>query len=283
MSQAITAIKAEFEILGQAVRKANRDGVNDLAAAIAFWAFLSIFPLLIGIFSLAGHFLESAQLQTHISEVVSDMLPGTADLVRENLVAVMRYRGSMSWVGILGLLWTAGKAFGAITRSVNRELGAAPERSFLFSKLQQFFMVIALTVLMIASTGISVALEFILEPRVLSRLGFDAVHVPRFRGWVLSFVLVFLIFALIYKMAPHVTVAWHKVWPGALLATSVFECVKAAFLFYLERVAQLHAIYGSLSSIIALLLWLYLSALILVFGAEYNIVRSQEKFENAAP
>ena len=82
-------------------------------------------------------------------------------------------------------------------------------------------------------------------------------------------------FALIYKMAVYVKTTWRQVFPGALLATGLFEFFKAAFLFYLDRFAHFEAIYGSLSSIIVLLLWLHVSALILVFGAEYSIVRSR--------
>jgi membrane protein len=65
--------------------------------------------------------------------------------------------------------------------------------------------------------------------------------------------------------------------PGALLAAALFELGKKAFVVYLERIADFEPIYGSLSSIIVLLLWLYLSALILVLGAEYNIVRAQSR------
>jgi len=80
---------------------------------------------------------------------------------------------------------------------------------------------------------------------------------------------------LIYKLAPYVETRWRQVFPGALLAALLFELVKAAFVFYLDRVAHFEAVYGSLSSMIVMLLWLYLSALILVLGAEYNIVRAK--------
>ena len=137
-------------------------------------------------------------------------------------------------------------------------------------------MAVSVSILMIVSVGATVVVEIILEPAFLARLGLDAVEVPRLRGWVLSFVMGFLIFTLIYKMAPYVKVAWRQVMPGAVLAAVLFELLKAAFLFYLDRIAHFEAVYGSLSSIIVLLLWLYFSALTLVFGAEYNIVLARE-------
>lgn len=268
-------LKFELEIVIRTIRESMRDNAKDLAAAIAFWSFFSIFPLLIGIFSLAGYFLESVQIQSRISEVIGELLPGSASLVRDNLEAVIRYRGAMSWVAIGGLLWTAGKAFGAITRAVNQALEAKRTHSFLLSKLRYFLMAVAVSIMIIVSTGTTVAVEIILDPAFLSRIGLEAIDVPRLRGWALSFVLAFSTFALIYKMAPYIKVAWRHVVPGALLAALLFELLKAAFLLYLDRIAHFEAVYGSLSSIIVLLLWLYVSALMLVFGAEYNIVRAQ--------
>jgi len=274
-------LERELSLLVETVREALHDHAKDLAAAIAFWAFFSIFPLLRGIFSLAGHFLQSSELQARIYEVVTDMFPGSASLVRENLEAVVQYRGAMSWVGIGGLLWTASKGFGAITRAVNRAIGAKRTHHFLLSKLRYFFMAVAVSALAITSIAITVAFEIVLESSFLTRLGFEAVEASRLKSWVLSFLLILLTFSLIYKLAPYVKVRWHQVLPGALLAAMLFELVKTVFVIYLDRIANFEAVYGSLSSIIVLLLWLYLSALILVFGAEYNIVRAKAKTATA--
>jgi len=89
-------LKRELSLLVETVKEASHDPAKDLAAAIAFWAFFSIFPLLIGILSLAGYFPQSAELQARIYEVVTDMFPGSASLVRDNLDAVVQYRGTMS-------------------------------------------------------------------------------------------------------------------------------------------------------------------------------------------
>lgn len=268
-------LKAELSSLGGTFKKARQDSANDLAAAIAFWASFSIFPLLIGILSLSSHFLESASLQSSIYEAVTASLPGSAELVKENLDAVIRYRGSMSLVAILGLFWTAGKVFGAITRAVNRALAVQPHRRPLVSKLRYFAMAIVVSILTLVSLGITVVLEVVMEAPVLSRLGLDSDFLSGFRSWATSFVLAFLVFTLIYKLTPYRSVGWEKVLPGALLATVFFELGKSGFVLYLDKVADLKAVYGSLSSIIVLLLWLYVSALILILGAEYNIVRWQ--------
>ncbi len=266
-------LKTELSILVGTFHKAKQDAAPDLAAAIAFWAFFSIFPLLIGMLSLSSHFLESASLQARIYETVTDMLPGSAEMVKSNLEAVVQYRGSMSLVAIVGLFWTASKVFGAITRAVNRAVGVQQDRKPWLSKLRYFWMAVAVSILIIVSLGVTVVLELVLESPALSELGLDAGAVSWLQGWPASFILVFLIFALIYKLTPFMDVLWSQVIPGALLATLLFELGQAGFVLYLDKVANLKVVYGSLSSIIVLLLWLYVSALILILGAEYSIVR----------
>ena len=92
-----------------------------------------------------------------------------------------------------------------------------------------------------------------------------------------------LIFALIYRLAPYVKVRWREVLPGALLAAILFELVKKGFVIYLDRLANFEAVYGSLASIIVAMLWLYLSAQILIYGAEYGIVRAEAFSKETRP
>jgi len=147
--------------------------------------------------------------------------------------------------------------------------------------VRYFFMAVAVSILMIASVGITLALEVVLEPSILSRLGLGAVDIPSLQGRAVGFVMVFLVFALVYKIVPYVEVRWRQVLPGALLAAVLFELGKGGFMLYLDRYGNFEAVYGSLSSIIVMLLWLYISAVILVFGAEYNIVRGRAGTEAA--
>jgi len=274
-------LKDELSIFGATFHKAKKDAANDLSAAIAFWAFFSIFPLLIGVLSLTSRLLESEALQTRIYETVTEMLPGSAEMVTENLDAVVRYRGTMSLVALLGLFWAAGKVFGAITRAVNRALDVERDGKRLVSRLRYFGMAIAVSILIIVALGITVVLEVALESPALSEWGIDVGLVSGFKSWATSLVLTFLVFTLLYKLTPYVEVDLKRVLPGAVLATALFELGKNGFVLYLEKMADFKAVYGSLSSIIVLLLWLYVSALILIFGAEYNIARWQARNESS--
>lgn len=264
----------ELKILWLAAVKSTTENMNDLAAAIAFWAFLSIFPLLLGAFSFSSYMLDSAEPQERARLLLTDMLPGCSDVVVQNLDLAIEHRGTMSWISGLFLLWTVSKAFGVMTRAANRdEIRGSLICSFLRTKLQHLSMALLLSVLIIASTLLGMAMEILLDPEILSRLGLEDLGVSRLRGWLLNAFLVFVTFILIYKMAPRARVPWRKIVPGALLGSLSFGFIKTAFVFYLNKTAPLSTIYGSISSIMVLLFWLYISAVILVYGAQYNAVR----------
>jgi membrane protein len=276
---ATPAVTSELEILYRAVRKGIRDHARDHAAAIAFWIFFSIFPLLLGVFSVAGYLLVSETAQARLTELVARSLPGSAHFVRGNLEDVIRVRGTLGVVGIIGLLWSASAGFGAITRAINQTLGARRSKPFFLSKVRYFLMTVAVSVLLILSVGVAAALEVLANPDtdVLRRLGIEPGMIESVTGLLTGFVFAFVMFALVYKVTPYVETRWRQVLPGALLGAAVFELGKHAFMLYLGRVADFEAVYGSLSSIIVLLLWLYFSAFVLLIGEEYNIVRWTER------
>ena len=272
-------MRRELEVLYGAIRKGLKDQGRDHAAAIAFWVFFSIFPLLLGLFAVAGYFLESQAAQARVIDLVTETLPGSADLVKGNVEDVVRTRGTLGLVGLVGLFWTASSGIGAITRAINRTLGARRPHPAFLSKVRHFLTTVAVSVFLIVSVGVTASLEVLanLDLTALGRLGVEPGTVESFAGWLTGFLFAFLTFALIYKVTPYIETRWRQVVPGALLGAAVFELGKRGFLLYLGRVANFEAVYGSLSSIIVLLLWLYVSALVLLLGAEYNIVRWQAR------
>jgi membrane protein len=266
---------SELRILNQAARKGLEDHGTDLAAAIAFYTFFSIFPLLLGVISGAGYFFESEAARTQLYGSLDEILPGSADLVRQNLESVVGARGALGTIGLIGLFWSGSAGFGAITRGVNRALGARRTRSYLLARIRYVLMTLVVSMLLVLSVSVTAALEIVanLDLTLLTRLGIDPGTLSRLGGSLAGVLFAFLIYALIYKVTPYIETRWRQVLPGAILGAALFELGKRGFLLYLARVADFEAVYGPLSSIIVLLLWLYLSAAVLIFGAEYNIVR----------
>jgi len=262
-------VKAQITLLIQTVREAMRHYTTDSAAAIAFWMFFSVFPLLLGILGVTGYLAESEELKAIIFNSLTELLPGSADLVKNNVEAVMQRRGALTWVGIIGLLWSAGKVFGSITRSVNRAIDSGKKRSFIERAIRPFMMSLAVSTVSI----VTIAIMITLETSVFGRLQIGAIVIPSLVGKAAAFVVISFVFSLIYKLAPYGKAGWRLVWPGALLAAVLFEVSKAGFGLYLTEVARYETVYGPLTSIIVLMMWLFVSAWILLLGAEYNIAR----------
>ena len=109
----------------------------------------------------------------------------------------------------------------------------------------------------------------------LTRFGLDSTVFDSIWSHLTSFVFIFATVLLLYKIVPYKRSPWRELLPGALVAALLFEVSKALFVLYLDYARNLEAVYGSLSSIIVLLLWLYFSARVLLFGVEIIAVRKE--------
>ncbi len=258
------------------VEEALRDGARDSAASIAYFAFFSLFPLLLGLLAIAGFFLAGMDLRQSLDGFLVDALPGSADLVGGILDSVVRFRGPAGLFSVLALLWSASAAFGAVSRAINEAWGVHAGDPFYVSKLRYVGMCFAVAALFLASAVLTAAVEIFvnLDLEVLQRLGVSRLF-ALIGGHVASFVFLFSMFALLYKVMPRTHTRWREVWPGALLAAVLLEIAKRVFVGYLDNLANFEAVYGSLSSVIVLMLWLYVSAWILILGAEFIYLRTR--------
>ena len=259
-------------LIVRTMQEMSEDDATHMAAGVAYYGFFSLFPLMLGMVAIIGYLPESETVETNFTDFAADFLPGSDELIDSNLESVRRFRGSLGIVAIFGLLWSASAIFGAVTRSVNRAWDVHRDRPFYISKPRQMLMAFGVGVLFILSLS-SAALV-----RVSDRLTqFD---VPGLRflvdifGLVLlqgtAFLLTLMIFLVLYKFTPNTRTYWRYIWPGAVVAAVLFETVKNLFIFYLNSFTSFESVYGSLAPIIVLLLWTYVSSLILIMGAELS-------------
>ena len=259
-------------VVVRAIEKGNQDHAKDMAASIAYFSFFSLFPLLVGVVAGASLFLDRVEIQSRLDGMLSDEFPGSADFLRTNIEALIDLRGAAGIASVLGLLWSASKMFGALSRGINLAFGVPKGHPFYLSKLRYFGMTIGLSLLLLIAVGASTAIDIVTQVD-LTRFGLDGTRFASLGGRFASLVSVFVTVVLIYKLVPYERRAWRDILLGALAATLLFELGKALFVLYLGNVGNLEAVYGSLTSVIVLLLWLYFSARVLLFGAEICAVR----------
>jgi membrane protein len=269
----------QIPVLGVALRaleKGNQDDARDMAASIAYFSFFSLFPLLVGVVAGASLFLDRVEIQSRLDRMLSGDFPGSADFLRTNIEALTEQRGAASIASVLGLLWSASKMFGAMNRGINLAFGVPKRHPFYLSRLRYFAMTVGMSLLLLVAVSVSTAVDLVTQLD-LTRFGFDGTLFSSLGGRVASLVSVFVTVILIYKLVPYERLAWRDILLGALAATLLFELGKALFVLYLGNVGNLEAVYGSLTSVIVLLLWLYFSARVLLFGAEICAVRIDDR------
>ncbi len=254
-----------FRLTGRVFQDFNEDEGATRSAAIAFYVILSVFPLLLGLVSLLGFFLPHASIRQAVSDTLKQVLPGSVDLVQQTLDNVVQMRGGAGIVSLLLLLLSGSSLFGAVERAINRAWNIRTGRNFVVGKLRDLAMVLGTGLLFLLSMAISAIGRF-----------FDQVDVPMafwlvaVGGRVAAFLLTFGLFMMVYKYVPNTRTFWRWTWPGTLLTTVFFQAGTHIFLFYLTDFTNYKSVYGSLGSVIVLLLWIYLSALFVILGAELN-------------
>ena len=254
------------------VREMSADDATHMAAGLAYYAVLSLFPLSLGLISLLGLVLDPETLEGEIFDFFQTYLPGSRELLAANIEAAGNIRGFLGVVSFLGLFWSASLLFGAITRSVNRAWDIHQDRPFYIDKLRHILMALSVAPLFLLSVGTTGALQFLgsHDVPVIGRLEFLDHNAINLLTRPLPFLFSLTIFLMIYKFTPNTRTYWRYIWPGALLSAVLFEVSKSIFIFYLDNFADYERVYGSLASIIVLLGWSYVSGLILIIGAEFS-------------
>ena len=250
------------------------DDATHLSAGIAFYAVFSLFPLLLGLLAISGIVFNSVTLQEQLLAYVTESMPGSREFVSKNVEELVRFRGALGIGAILGLLWSASSVFGAISRAVNRVWDVDKNRPFYVAKPMHIIMALGVGVLFLLSSFSTAAIELLSNHSLGLGLSGQEFFLDLGLGNLalraIPWVITLTVFLLLYRLVPNCKTYWRYVWPGAVVAAVLYEVSKGIFVWYLANVANYELVYGSLASMIVLLSWAYLSAFILILGAEIS-------------
>ena len=253
------------QLLVRTVRELGHDDASHMAAAISYYGILSLFPLLLGLIAILGLFLPSETVHQELLDFFRRNLPGSIQVLEDNIHGVIRLRGTLGLLSFLGLLWTGSSMFSAVNWSINRAWDIDHDRPFIQRKLMDIAMALSVGILFLLSLG-ATTLFNILESADVLEINFVVDLGTRFLGFLFSIA----IFLTIYKFVPNTRTLWRNVWPGALLAAVLFEIAKSLFVLYLNSFANYKSVYGAVAAVIVLMVWIYISAFILILGAEFS-------------
>lgn len=241
------------------------------AAAVSYYALFSLVPLLILIVAIFGIFLRNPDAQFRATVVIAEQLPTELNLygqIDRTVVSVANANsGLVGFVALIGVTWTASLMFSALRKALNNAFGVVNPRSFIHGRVRDLLTVLAVSLLLIVSVGLTAALGVL---RAVASNYFGGVLINL--GWGLVYFLLplatsFAVFLLTYRLVPNHTLRLDDLWLGALIAALGFELTKIGFSVYVTIFGQYQEVYGPLGGIIAFLLFVFLAANIVIFAA----------------
>jgi membrane protein len=255
----------------EAISEFLTDNCPHLAAAISYYLLLSFFPLMLALSSITGFILRSPTLEAQVIDFVTKQLPpSSGEFVASVIRSSVGSRGALGIVSILWLLWSSSPVFSALRKALNTAWGIREPRPFFVERFMEIGMVVGAGLLVLFSVGLTIALSIVKNsssPVYLGNLSLGGFFWQSITI-VLGTAIAFIVFLLFYKIVPNTETRWKDIWPGALAAAIAFEVTKNIFVWYVTNFPHYTFIYGSLGGLIALLVWIYISAVIFLFCAK---------------
>jgi membrane protein len=262
-------------IAKKTLREFTKDQCPDLAAALTYYAVLSLFPALLALVSLLGVFGQAEKTTTALLDIVQRIAPGsTVDIIRQPIEEVTNSpsAGFTLVIGVLVALWSASGYVGAFARAMNRVYEVDEGRPFI--KLRFTMLVVTIVnVAIVAALGAMLVLSGPVAEAVGNAVGLgDAfVAVWDIAKWPVMVLLVVAAIAILYYATPNVKqpkFRWMTM--GSFIALVVFVLASLGFAFYVANFSNYNKTYGAIGGVIVMLLWLWILNMSLLFGAEFD-------------
>jgi len=260
--------------LKRTVKEFQADNLTDWAAALTYYGVLAIFPALIVLVSILGLIGESATQP--LIDNLGTVAPGPAKEIFtnaiENLEGSQGAAGVLFVIGLLGALWSASGYVAAFMRASN-SIYDMPEGRPIWKTLPVRVGLTLVLLILLALSTIAVVLTGGLAEKVgdLIGLGSTAVTVWNIAKWPVLLLVVSFMFALLYWAAPNVKQPGFRwVSPGGIVAVVGWLIASAAFAFYVGNFGSYNKTYGALGGVVVFLVWLWISNIVILLGAEFN-------------
>lgn len=258
----------------------EEDDIPGLSAQLAYFFLLSLFPLLIFIFTLLPYLpIPYPDILGSIREFAP---PQTMDLIEKNVNHVMNNRnGGLLSFGVIGTIWSASNGIHALVRAFNKAYNVEESRSFIVARGTAILLTMGMIVVFIVAVLLPIFGREI-GIFLFSYLGFklEFLRIWETLRLVVSALILFLIFTGLYWIAPNVKLRCRSAVPGAGFATVGWILSSYALSFYVSKFNNFSLTYGSIGAIIVLLIWLYISGFIMILGGEINAFYSEKHKKN---
>ncbi len=252
------------------------DGAQS-AAAFAHYAFFSLFPLIILTVTIASAFIDRDRAGREIITYVETYVPigvESQSYVFDTIAGVIKARGRAGAVAFLMLVWGAMQFFDALICATNRAWGTQAYNWWRLPLESLGGLAILVCVVLL---GVAVPVLAKMAKNWVFQAGDFSSWIYTLGSFVIPLLVVFVSLILFYRLAPRRRTRFGEVWAAALCVTALLQAAEIMFVIYLKHFATLNAVYGAFGGIIALLMWIYLSGCIVIFGACLCAAQAQER------
>ena len=259
------------------------------ASSIAFYALLSLFPFLLLAFSLLGFVASDAADRQMVADLILRYFPQQFAFLTSQLDAMRSTPLSLGVAGTAGLIWAALGVFGVIRNAVNLAWGITPRTGFVDHRVQAFVMLLAsmgllsIVVLVASARSIVGASWFASVLRQVPGLTLAAEILTGVAVRFATSILLATVVSLVLYFVPDTKVRVRDIVPGAILASLLWQATLRAFAWYASDISRFTQIHGSIAGVVVFLIWIYLSAVILLYGVEVTAACARLRGWSASP
>ena len=260
------------DVLVHVKAEAKDDRVTLLAAGVAFYALLALVPALVALVSLYGLLADPAEVERQVEDVLGATPTEVRELVTSQLRSITEDAGgALGLAAVLGIviaLWSASSGVNNLISAINAAYDEGETRGFVRLRAISLAFTLGAIVFLVSSFLLIAVLPSVLADTGLGTAGRVAASVLR---WVLLLIGMMVGLGVLYRYGPDRNAAtWAWISPGAIAATLLWLAGSAAFAVYTANFASYNETYGSLAGIVVAMLWLFLTALAIILGAELN-------------
>ncbi|AUM74680.1 YihY/virulence factor BrkB family protein [Paracoccus jeotgali] len=269
--------KQWWAVLKDTVTEIGEDRVTSVAGGVTFFAILALFPAITALVSLFGVFADPALVNEQLDNLGKVVPPSALEIIRGQVQEIIKTPGTaLSVAGIVGLLvtlWSANGGMKALIDGLNVALFQSEERGFIKLNLISLAMTVGAMVLVML-----LVLAVAVLPAVLHMLPLvpDTKAILTMLRWPIMFAVLLLAISALYRWGPSRRAeGLGKISPGAVLATVGLIITSAGFSFYTSNFASYNETYGTLGAAVVLMMWMWLSSIVIMVGAEVNSVAAE--------
>jgi membrane protein len=264
--------KGWWQVTRRALKESSADHVPMLAAGVAFFAFLAVFPALIAAITLYGLIAEPSQVAQQVQDLAGALPRETQPLIADQLNAVVSSStGTLSIglvVSLLAALWSASSGIGNLMQAVNLAYDEEESRGFVKLRGTALLLTIGAVVFVLVALALVAVVPAVLDALRLGTVGTVLAQVVR---WAFLIAVVIVGLAVVYRVAPDRDAPRFRwVSTGAAVATVLWIAGSIGFSLYMNNFGNYNKTYGALAGVVVLMLWLYLTSYIVLLGAEVN-------------